>query len=92
MKKRFVGHRFLKQAKNRVSGCFLKQCCRTIISSPLSLSQKKREVNPSREQKNAVMFANRISRRKITIRFTHRSHRREHNKSTSRKKMLFRML
>jgi len=38
-----------------------------LISSPLSPSQKQCENNPSREQKNAAMFAKRISWRKITI-------------------------
>jgi len=38
-----------------------------LISLPLSPSQKKCESNPSTEQKHAAVFANRISRRKITI-------------------------
>jgi len=59
MKKRFVGHRFVKQAKNRVSIQFISS-----IFSPLSF-QKECESNPSVEQKNATVFANRINWRKI---------------------------
>jgi len=32
-----------------------------LISSPLSPSQKECDTNPSREQKNAAVFTNRIS-------------------------------
>jgi len=46
---------------------FLKQCHRILISSPLLLSEKEWDTNPSREEKNAAVFANRISWRKITI-------------------------
>ena len=38
-----------------------------LISSPLSPSQKEYETNPSREQKNAAVFGNRISWRKTII-------------------------
>jgi len=36
------------------------------ISSPLSPSQKECETNPSKEEKNAAVFANRIAEKKIT--------------------------
>jgi len=45
---------------------FPKQRHLVLISSPLSSSQKECETNPSREQKNAAVFARRIIRRKIT--------------------------
>ena len=60
----FVGHRFLKQAKNRASDWSLWQCGRVLISSPLSPFQAECETYPSREHKNAALFANRISWRK----------------------------
>ena len=59
-----------------------------LISSPLSPSQKECETNPCREQKNVAVFANRIGLKKSHNHFTHRSHRREHNKCTSRKKKI----
>jgi len=65
MKNLFVGHPILKQAKNHESDW--SQCHRVLTSSLLSPSQKQCETYPSREQKNAVVFANRISWRKITI-------------------------
>jgi len=45
----------------------LRQSHRVLISSPLSPSQKECETNPSREKKNAAVFASRMSRKKITI-------------------------
>ena len=42
----------------------LRQSHRVIISSPMSPSQKECETNPSREEKNAAVFANRISWKK----------------------------
>jgi len=54
-------------AKNRGSDWSSKQCHRVLIAPPLSPSQKECETNPSREQKNAAVFANRIIWIKITI-------------------------
>jgi len=51
MTSRHVG--FLKQVKNRVID-------RVLISSPLSHTQKECETNPSREENDAAVFANRI--------------------------------
>jgi len=62
MKSRLVG--FLKQAKNRVSDWSLRQSHRVLISSPMSPSQKDCETNPSREEKKASVFSNRMSWRK----------------------------
>jgi len=45
----------------------LRQSHRVLISSPLSPSHKGWETDPSREEKNATVFANRISWKKITI-------------------------
>ena len=42
-------------------------CWKNRISSLLAASQKDCETNPSREQKNAAVFAKRISWRKVTI-------------------------
>jgi len=39
----------------------LRQSHRLLISSPLAPTQKECETNPSREEKNAAVFANRIS-------------------------------
>jgi len=68
MKSRFVGHRFLKQAKNHVSKwlIFSKQRHRVLISLLLLLSQKECETNHSREQ-NAAVFASRTRWRKTAI-------------------------
>ena len=46
---------------------FSTQHHRVLISSPLSPSQKQYETHRSREWKNAAVFANRISWRKVTI-------------------------
>ena len=66
---------------------FSTQCHRVLISSRLSPSEKVCDTNPSREQKNAAVFAKRINWRKITF-STHRSHRSEQNKCTSKKKKI----
>jgi len=44
-----------------------------LISSPLSPSQKECETNHNRVQKNAAVFANRNSWRKVTITHSHKS-------------------
>jgi len=67
----------------------LRQSHRVLISSPLSPSQKECETNPSREKKNAAVFASRMSWKKITITSLTEVTRDEHNKSTSRKKKIF---
>ena len=60
--------RFLKTSQeSREWLIFSTQCYRVLISSPLSPSQKECETNPSREQKNAAVFANWIRWRKIAI-------------------------
>jgi len=64
-----------------------KQRHRVLISSPLSPSQKECETNPSREEKNAAVFVNRISWKNHNH-FIHKSYSSEHNKSTSRKKKI----
>jgi len=64
MKIRLAG--FLKQVNNRVSNWYFRRNAISLLSSPLSPSQKQYETNPSREQKNAAVFANRSSWRKIT--------------------------
>jgi len=62
MKSRFVGHRFLKQVNNRVIDLFEARH-RVLISSPMSPSQKERQNNPGREQKNAVVEALHFARK-----------------------------
>jgi len=61
---------------------FLKQGHLVLISPRWSPAQKECETNPSGEQKNAAMFATRISWSKITI----TSIAVEHNDCTSQKK------
>jgi len=63
----------------------LRQSHRVLISSPLSPSQKECETNPSREEKNAAVFADRISWKNHNH-FTHGSYRGEHNKSSHERK------
>ena len=46
---------------------FSKQSYHLLISSPLAPFQKECETNPGRKQKNAAVFANRCSRRKVKI-------------------------
>jgi len=61
---------------------------RVLISSPTQHSHMERETNPSREQKNAAVFANRISWRKITITSLTTVTVVERNNCTSRKKKI----
>jgi len=58
-----------------------------VLICSLMSPQKTCETNLSREQKNAAVFANRISWRKITT-TSLRSYRGKHNKSMSRKKVV----
>jgi len=90
MKSRFVGDRFLKQAI----------ACKWLISSTQAMpwrgnfliaipSHKECEINPSREQKNAAVFANRISWRKSQTLQPQKSRRWLcTTKDTSRKKQI----
>jgi len=86
MRSMIASHRFLNTSEETCKWLiFSKQRHRVLISSPRSPSQKERETNPSREQKNAAMFANRISWSKITITSTAV----EHNNCTSQRKKTF---
>ena len=77
-----AGHRFFLR-KWLISST---QCHRVLISSPLWPSKKECQTNMRREQKNAAVFANRISWKKITQSLHSKSHCNEQNKCTSRKK------
>jgi len=82
MKSRIVGHRFSSE-DSRKWLIFSTQCHPVVISSGLSPSEEECDTNPSGEQKNAAVFANRISWRKITS-LTNQPG--ERNKCTSRQK------
>ena len=79
-----AGHRFFLR-KWLISST---QCHRVLISSPLWPSKKECQTNMRREQKNAAVFANRISWKKITQSLHSKSHCNEQNKCTSRKKKI----